>query len=676
MQWFKSILARISTRIISGFVVVAVLVAVVGGLGLGFINDFEQTLNHVNQTTTPTVTTTAELKNAMFEANALVGRSLVIENSDELEELEADFNIASEVFAASYRRLDDLVEDAALQDPMEQAAAARETFEADALSVFALQHERITNGAEVRRRLTEFDRIASFLTGELGNVSYQAEQELGDVELTAAAVNLQSLVMEIQYLTRDLLNQERERLVTPLREEISQVFEIFAYPLETLQTTDDEDIRVSLDEVETLLEEWQGAALDEGELFDTQQRQLGIQAESSDAMTSMSDAVATVTITLDEVESAAQSLNDAAAADAQSVVNQAFWIIAAVVLVAFVLAILLGLWVSHAVTRPLGGEPSQMQNIAKQIADGDLRVTKSGDETGVLQAMTVMADKLRDLLADINNASQSLTNSAGNTSAIAESANDTIQQQELAIEQAVTSIGQVVATVQGIADSAAQAFETTQRVQDRTEVADSAFTATAEAIQQVADEVERAAGVVTSVESKSKEIGTVLEVIENIAEQTNLLALNAAIEAARAGEQGRGFAVVADEVRSLAKKTQDSTLNIQTIITGLQQETRGAVDVMQSSQKQVVSTLDKSAQASKSLQVIRSAMDEMTEINDQVATASEELSTVTQEIQGNIDDVKGMSARSSEGSGKMTESSAELSRVADSLRSLAARFTV
>ncbi|RUO24485.1 hypothetical protein CWE09_11565 [Aliidiomarina minuta] len=676
MSWLKKYLDKISTRIIAGFIGVALLVAVTGGVGLTFINDFERTLRHVSETTTPTVTTAAELKNSMFEANALVGRALTTVSINDLTLLAEDFEIASEVFAASYRRLQELVDDRSLEEVLLETEAARIAFEQEAETVFDYQRQTIANGVEVRRRLNDFDRIAAFLTGELGDVSFHAEQMLEDIELTTSAVNLQSLVMEIQYLTRDLLNQDSPATVIPLREEIEQVFEIFDYPLERLAASDDTVVSNSVEEVSNLLRDWQQAALGQGQLVDTYIQQLDIQSTVQSSMDSMADEIMTVTFALDEVESAAQSLNDEASQGAQDSVNQAFWIIAVVVVAGFVLAILMGLWVTRTVTLPLGGEPSQMRNIAEQIAAGDLRVDSQGGEVGVLSAMLSMADKLRDLLADITSASEKLNTAANNTNRVAEDANETIQQQEQAIEQTVTAITQVVETVQGIADYAASALETTGKVQTRTEEADKAFKQTAEAIQQVAEEVERAATVVQSVESKSNEIGTVLEVIENIAEQTNLLALNAAIEAARAGEQGRGFAVVADEVRSLARKTQDSTLNIQNIIENLQKETRGAVTVMNSSQKQVLATLDKSSQASSALNVIRESMQELTGINDQVATASEELASVTHEIKSNIDEISGMSSRSAEGSVEMTQASGELTRVADSLRSLAARFTV
>ncbi|CUS48376.1 MAG: chemotaxis signal relay system methyl-accepting signal transducer [Idiomarinaceae bacterium HL-53] len=667
---------KLSVRIIAGFVAVAILVAITGIVGLGFINNFERTLNYVTDTTTPTVTISGELKNAMFEANAIVGQALASDVIGDITTYEENFQSASQLFSQSYRRLDNLIDDRRLKTTLEEAVAARQSFESEASALFTFHRTALEQAAEVRRNQTEFDRIAAFLIGELGNISFHAEQVAEDVELTSAAVNLQALVMEIQYLTRDYLSQERVVLLTPLAEEIEQVFEIFDFPMETLVERADDDIRRSVEETQSLLEQWQNAAFGSDALFAAYTRQLEAQYEASVRAEAMATEIATVNAALDEVEAAATALNEGAASDAETAVSQAFWIISVVVIAGFVIAVALGIWVTRSVTKPLGGEPQEMQEIADQIAAGDLRLSTRGNETGVLSAMIVMAEKLRELLADITTASRTVTSSAQQTNEIAESASRNVQEQESSVECAVTAIEEVVNTVQGIADAAARALEATRNAETETQSAERVFQETSEAISGVADEVKRAADVVQQVEEKSNEIGTILQVIEGIAEQTNLLALNAAIEAARAGDQGRGFAVVADEVRSLAKKTQDSTLNIQKIIEGLQKGTQDAVSVMTSSRRRVEDTLDKSVAARGALDTIREAVGELTGINDQVATASEELASVTGEIKGNIDEISARGQESAQGTSRMTTSSAELSQVAKRLESLAARFDV
>jgi methyl-accepting chemotaxis protein len=196
------------------------------------------------------------------------------------------------------------------------------------------------------------------------------------------------------------------------------------------------------------------------------------------------------------------------------------------------------------------------------------------------------------------------------------------------------------------------------------------------AIGDLAKEVEKAAGVIQQLEGESKNIGSVLDVIKSIAEQTNLLALNAAIEAARAGEQGRGFAVVADEVRTLAGRTQESTSEIEEMITRLQSGANNAVKVMEEGKDMTQVGVEQAASAGEALQTINEAVTKISDMNTQIASAAEEQSAVTEEINRSIVNINQVAEQSATGAGHVASASDDLARLAEQLKGLVENFKV
>src|SRR5690554_5443543 len=342
MSFLKQQFNKLSKRIIAGFAAVAVLIAVTGSVGLGFINSFERTLSYVTETTTPTVTLTGELKNAMYEANGLVGLALASTDISEIENYNTQFDAASTAFSSRYQRLESLVAEPSIRATLAESMNARRDFEQQASILFEHHRTGLLRAAEVRRRLTEFDRIAAFLIGELGNISFHAEQVAQDVELTSAATNLQSLVMEIQYLTRDYLSQRSTITLPPLAEELEQVFEIFDFPMETLNDRADANIAASVSEVESLLAQWREAAFSEGALLLSYELQLESETDAALSASAMAAEIEAVNEALNQVELTAIELNEKSSQQAAAKVRSALWIIATVVIAGFVLAVVVG----------------------------------------------------------------------------------------------------------------------------------------------------------------------------------------------------------------------------------------------------------------------------------------------------------------------------------------------
>jgi methyl-accepting chemotaxis protein len=349
------------------------------------------------------------------------------------------------------------------------------------------------------------------------------------------------------------------------------------------------------------------------------------------------------------------------------------WMISGIVL-AFIIAISVGVLITRLITRPI----AQAVQSAQRIADGDLThaiLTERTDEAGqLLMALSDMQGGLKSTLVEIANAADQLASAAEELSAVTDESSRGLTRQNDEIQQAATAVNQMTAAVDEVASNAVSTSQashqaTTEAEEGRQQV-EQAVSGMSSMVLEINDSTQSVADLANQV----REIGKVIDVIRSIADQTNLLALNAAIEAARAGEQGRGFAVVADEVRALAHRTQTSTVDIEKMIGEVQLGADGAVAAMNKSLTWANNTQTLAQSAGEALQRITASVARINERNLVIASASEEQAQVAREVDRNLLNIQDLSTQTAAGAHQTNASSQDLSRLATSFNVLVSKF--
>ncbi|MGB5143315.1 MAG: HAMP domain-containing methyl-accepting chemotaxis protein [Shewanella indica] len=670
---------NVATRVIAGFAVVTLLLILLGAVSWFTNNELKNTTEVLQQLSIPALKSTGELSETLSEQQRLVLVGYHVPKANKLPPIQQLFGSQKQSFKAQFASLSKLVQqEPGLKEILPQVERNYQAFintsermMADHLS--ALEQQESLNKQRDQLETTA-DDAASLL---LDLMDLEQSENTTEREIAASAAALDSNVTNLISTVYDLVATEDRSKYEIIVKELGYISNEAEAKLEYISRHGTGVIDTDmLNELTSEL----------GKLNQHLKGKNSIQAQKATQL----ELKASTQVALAQVETDKQNANQAMAALSGAIetltneinaktlasIDSASMQTLLVVLVAIVVAIA----VSIAVVKPLTASLNRINQALNILASGDLthKLDDSGEDefAELSRNCNRLIDSLRGLIRGIWDRSNQLAAAAEQTSAVTSQTTIGIQEQKSQVDQVATATTELSSSAQQVSHSADHALSQIKQADEEAQNMRIIAEENRRTIEALADEVAKAGQVINKVHSDSDAIGSILDVIRGIAEQTNLLALNAAIEAARAGEQGRGFAVVADEVRNLASRTQESTQEIQQMIQVLQTGTQEAVAVMEQGRAQANSCVAKTEQANQALEAISESVHQAFDAGTQIANAAQEQNLVSQQVSEKLEHIALISEETASGADQTAQSSHQVAQLAEELQASVGEFKV
>ncbi|MGQ8367179.1 methyl-accepting chemotaxis protein [Glaciecola sp. 1036] len=670
----------VATRVRGGFAVISALLLILGYVSISGLNSVGNASDEVSDLALPTVSGSSTLKAAFLNMGRLSFEGFISEEYSEVEKKRAAFNTSKNNFDATFNELLNVVEnDQDMQSTVNSLKSLYQEYVAANNKMFD------SHLAAIQLNSTLSDIVATIEESTDDASSYLLDFiDMDEVQDSRALSNAAEYAesLETSMLTIISLGSEYNKTETIQRADLrgkeimvilDQLKDKFS---EMVQAANGEDESGTIDEVNTLVASINEAITGSTGLLSTKINQLEEIRSSEEAL---NQADTNINLAIKQLE-ALNLMADAKASEIKERVSGQVSSSVTTAILVLLISIGLAAFISFNSVRAITGPLSRVNNLLKIASSGDLTHRlddTSTDEFGELSRnCNHLIDNLKDLINVINQRADQLAAASTETSTVTYQATTSIEEQKSQLSQIAAATMQMHTTSELVSKSAEDTLNEIKSADSEAEKVKRISNDNKSTIQTLANEVDKAAEVINKLHQDSASIGSILDVIRGVADQTNLLALNAAIEAARAGEQGRGFAVVADEVRTLASRTQESTQEINSMIEVLQAGAEKAVLAMSQGKEQTVACVEQTERAGLALNQITDAVHRAYEVSTRIEDAAKEQHTVSSQISERLESIVGIAEQSTVGAKQTAESSAEVARLAEELQESISQFRV
>ena len=670
----------VAKRIIGGFIAISALLVIISAVSLINLNSIGSATEEVNKVALPTVAGSNALKASFLNMGRLTFESYIEENVSGLRDKRQAFTRAKDNFENEYTKLAQAVSDEPeLNRTLNTVRNAYEAYIDNVEAMYSNHQQYLDIRNSINDKLGDAEDNADDASTYLLDFS-DLDAVQNDASLRRAADiggQLESSLLSLLTVSYEYIKTETLVRAQTIGNEVDLVVDKVTTQLsDMVQTAGGKDDSGTLDDINDLVNEAVNAIKANNGVIQLHVDRLSRRNDAEKALNASDENITQGVVALENL----LNLADKKASDVEKQVNATITsgntIVIVVVLLSITMAALIGLITVRAITRPL----YRVNELLTVASSGDLthRLDDSAqDEFGLLaRNCNTLIENLKALITAINVRAEQLAAASEQTSAVTAQTTHSIQDQKSQIGQVATATTEMHSTSQIVVQSAEDTLSQIRHADAEAENVRQISIENKNTIEILAKDVQDAADVINKLHQDSASIGGILDVIRGVADQTNLLALNAAIEAARAGEQGRGFAVVADEVRTLASRTQQSTQEINAMIEMLQAGAEKAVTVMNQGKEQTAACVAQTEKATQALDVITDAVHRAHDVSSQIEQSAREQNTVSQEISEKLETIVSIAEETTAGAQQTSESSHEVARLAEELQQSIRQFKV